>query len=548
MMTLRPIKESPRTDFPEHLKHADVLGDTSHQLKLTASNSLFHAVLKGRVQGVRFLLNRGVTVNGKNDYGYSILVAALHIDDAKKRDKMFSLLMDRNADAFFKDATHQRTVLQWACILGRVEQVKTILDELGGEIDLNYKDTDGHTALHHAVMAGNMNIVQVLVDMYRKFGVNVDVPDKLGLTPYLHAKRLGYRDVAECLRTQGLASQGHGDMLFRSPREWSQIGKFERKKAIEIHTQEAINLAKIQGKITRVRDLENGGPYVSPRMAVPPILLPSYNPSRDVGVRLAARYKDRLSTSLPSLSQDDSPTAHDGRPSSANGAAGHDNTDGAQAGGMKGRHRAAGAGASHADRPRAPRLAFAQGDSAVDGNGSHVPTGAGGGGSVAAIAGVPWEGAAGASIPHGKGTGSNTAFNLMEMHGEGRMARQFHKSEFDTSKAREYGHMLGNLNAIMDVLSQQQSKSFRQSVRYERPVTPKKKKPKKNVSTLAIIFGRDKSGRKTRKHSSKASAKKGQKGASTKKKESGEEEKKGKASEKKKKSSVPHIKVNDKPV
>ena len=51
--------------------------------------------------------------------------------------------------------------------------------------------------------------------------------------------------MAEYLHTEGLASSGHGDLQFRTPREWSQIGKFERRKAIEIHTQEAINIAKV---------------------------------------------------------------------------------------------------------------------------------------------------------------------------------------------------------------------------------------------------------------------------------------------------------------
>ena len=47
-MLLSPIKESPRhcDRFPEYLKNTDVLGDANHKLKLTASNSLFHAVLK----------------------------------------------------------------------------------------------------------------------------------------------------------------------------------------------------------------------------------------------------------------------------------------------------------------------------------------------------------------------------------------------------------------------------------------------------------------------------------------------------------------------
>ena len=51
--------------------------------------------------------------------------------------------------------------------------------------------------------------------------------------------------MAEYLHNEGLASQGHGDIQFRTPREWSQIGKFERQKAIETYTQEAINMAKV---------------------------------------------------------------------------------------------------------------------------------------------------------------------------------------------------------------------------------------------------------------------------------------------------------------
>lgn len=49
---MSPIKESPRQGygFPEYLKTTDVLGDSSHKLKLTASNSLFHAVLKVNLQ------------------------------------------------------------------------------------------------------------------------------------------------------------------------------------------------------------------------------------------------------------------------------------------------------------------------------------------------------------------------------------------------------------------------------------------------------------------------------------------------------------------
>ena len=102
-----------------------------------------------------------------------------------------------------------------------------------------------------------------------RFGVTVDTEDALGLTAYMHARRLGYRDLAALLKDKGLASVGHGDFLFRSPREWSQIGKFERKKAIQIQTEWDNNAARILGKPQLV---------VSPRLAVPAVVLPSYKP------------------------------------------------------------------------------------------------------------------------------------------------------------------------------------------------------------------------------------------------------------------------------
>ena len=78
-------------------------------------------------------------------------------------------------------------------------QVQALLQEVAGDLDLQAKDGESHTALHHAVMAGHLPLVTVLVHMHRKYGVSVDVPDRLGLTPYLHAKRLGYRWVSLCV-------------------------------------------------------------------------------------------------------------------------------------------------------------------------------------------------------------------------------------------------------------------------------------------------------------------------------------------------------------
>jgi transposase len=52
------------------------------------------------------MLDKGINVNTLNDYGYNVLIAALHISDPENRGKMFRYLINRNANPTFKDAKH----------------------------------------------------------------------------------------------------------------------------------------------------------------------------------------------------------------------------------------------------------------------------------------------------------------------------------------------------------------------------------------------------------------------------------------------------------
>ncbi|XP_012943692.1 uncharacterized protein LOC101851370 [Aplysia californica] len=516
--------------------------------KLTVANSLFQCVIKGNVNKVRHLLSRGASLTLKNDYGFSPLVAALHVEDENKRKRMFALLLERGASYKARDERHGRTVLHWACLLGQAEQVTTLLEETAGDMNLQDKDSEGYSALHHAVRVGSRAIVDTLVDYHVRFGISVDQVDNLGLTPYLHARRLGYRDVASALKDKGLASVGHGDSLFRSPREWSQIGKFERKRAIELQTVEENNVAKILGKPQLV---------TSPRWAVPGIVLPSYRPSVDGRRAMRAGRKGpgirHISVSLPSLAEACEANQNgEGRPLSA-GRVGPDAESGSGEG---------------PDKPGPPTLAFAEdqatigqgqntsvhGLSMTNGSGSksslkssdhgsnqtrqfstHDPSKIAGSQRTSGQPGYSHHGVpnstltlGGPSNAHalaysfsGRGQGlmkghpspgdnlmrqgagvtfaspgrtepNMAALTLLEQSSfsKGKTAQHFHHSQFDTSKEAEYKHMLGNLSSIMDVLSQQQTKSFRKSVEVKKPETPPKIKKKNKVSSLAIIFGR----------------------------------------------------------
>jgi hypothetical protein len=79
-------------------------------------------------------------------------------------------------------------------------------------------------------------------------------------------------------------------------------------------------------------------------------------------------------------------------------------------------------------------------------------------------------------------------------------AANFVDSQFDTSKAAEFSGMLYNISTMMDILSQQQSGAFRVVAKPRTPaaVLRKSRIKKKNVSTLALLFGKNNSSKRHR--------------------------------------------------
>ncbi|XP_022315067.1 uncharacterized protein LOC111119305 [Crassostrea virginica] len=220
------------------------------------ANNLFHSAVKGRFRKVKLILDGGYNINSRNNYGYSVLVGALHIDCDEKRGKMFRYLLSRNADPKHKDSKNKRSVLSWAAILGREEQVDSLLQILYGDHDLADKDTEGMTVLHHATHGGHARIVRRLVEEFRRFRLSVDVHDNLGLTPYLHAKRLGYKDITEILHKEGRACPGQSDSYtFRSAEEWTEIGQTIKEKQVHQKWKSNFERAAIQGSSRMLRCL-----------------------------------------------------------------------------------------------------------------------------------------------------------------------------------------------------------------------------------------------------------------------------------------------------
>ncbi|XP_064595155.1 uncharacterized protein LOC135461839 [Liolophura sinensis] len=216
---------------------------------------LFEAISKCQYKKLKYLLqNCCAKITSRNQYGHTVLIATLHIPDDDRRFRMFKYLIRQGANPLTKDVALERNCLLWACVLARCEETRYLLDEYAGEFDITEMDVDGTTALHHAVMTGSMDIVRMLIEVFDKFHVSVDIPNRLGLTPYMQARRLGHYEIAQVLKQDGRASPHRRDPVwFKTGSEWSQIGRKERQGERLEHLRKEIAWTKVLGRAPRLQ-------------------------------------------------------------------------------------------------------------------------------------------------------------------------------------------------------------------------------------------------------------------------------------------------------
>ena len=214
-------------DVSPEIRPEDVAGVERRNL----ADALFKAVVRCVFHRVRFMLHNGVSATVINDAGQNLLIAALYIHDDVKRARMFQLLVDSGADVCHVDRGTGRDVLAWAACLGRADQVQFILDAVMGEIDLQRRDLEGMTPLHHAVIGGHTKVTEILVAKLVRYCLSVDIADDNGLTPYIYARRLARPAIAQVLVDRGHCSRQQLDSVtFRSAEEWERIGRREKQQ------------------------------------------------------------------------------------------------------------------------------------------------------------------------------------------------------------------------------------------------------------------------------------------------------------------------------
>ncbi|AXK60169.1 ankyrin repeat domain-containing protein [Candidatus Chromulinivorax destructor] len=141
----------------------------------------FYAVAKNNKNIMKLFLDRGASLEIKDVDGLTPLHFAVKKDDTDTV-KLFSEYLPTDAKNWKDDAG--KTILFYV----QSPEMFELLESMDLLPDSNMQDIEGKTALHYAVIADAINIVEILI----VYGADVNVPDKKEDTPLVYA--LGKND------------------------------------------------------------------------------------------------------------------------------------------------------------------------------------------------------------------------------------------------------------------------------------------------------------------------------------------------------------------
>jgi len=167
---------------------------------------LILAVLNGRVETLRLLLQHNAEVDGKDNKGRTALYRALSNNNVGA----IRLLLEYGAIVNQHESEFGSTPLIQAVQTGHVDIVRLLLQH---NADVEAADLEGDRALHWALYDGNLEMVRVLLER----GADVHALAGFNQTPLKIALKDGYRDIAQLLLKYGARAEGDVPTIVSTP-------------------------------------------------------------------------------------------------------------------------------------------------------------------------------------------------------------------------------------------------------------------------------------------------------------------------------------------
>jgi ankyrin repeat protein len=184
-----PLESNTGEGEVEEAKEIDV------DVRSTSGKTVMHlAAENGRLDVVKALLKKTSSINLRDSAGRS----ALHLAAENGHPKMVELLLHENVDINLTD-DDGKTVLHIAAENGRLDVVKALLSQ---KANVNLRTRDGKTALHAAAQSRNLDVLKALLEAPHETGY-VNLRDEEGISPLFLAAWSGNRGAVEALMDAG---------------------------------------------------------------------------------------------------------------------------------------------------------------------------------------------------------------------------------------------------------------------------------------------------------------------------------------------------------
>lgn len=210
----------------------------------TDTKILLDAISKDKIHLARFILDAldGKIVDSKTEGAHTPLISSVFLLDSHARSKFMNLLVQRGANVNQQDESG-RTALSYACEKGYLDAVKMLVRN---NADPEMTDNWGNTALMYAAAAGHCLVVEFLVKAFKRLGLQIDRPNKVGNSAVEVAKYLGHTECLSALMCTSRKACEYKKML--CDRSESTSREEESKETRKGETSEQTNQQTLHNK------------------------------------------------------------------------------------------------------------------------------------------------------------------------------------------------------------------------------------------------------------------------------------------------------------
>ena len=196
--------------------------------------SINDAIKRGFLQQVRFLIEYGHSVNAPDERRRTPLINCALIEDEKWGAGLARLLLEKGARISLRDR-RGLNALHYACVYDRPMIVEVYLNAL--DFELTLVDKFGNTALHYAANIGSLDICKLLVDVYKRYFLDIDIGNRRGETPLIMAWKAGHFECGNLLVDECQADINRKDIDGVSANRWFEVSLRKHNAIREVRRQ-----------------------------------------------------------------------------------------------------------------------------------------------------------------------------------------------------------------------------------------------------------------------------------------------------------------------